>query len=335
MSQPRGTHPGDRTVTGILGIESVTYGVADVAQSTRFFEDFGLVALERGASGATFGTPEQTTVLVRDAEDASLPSAVEPGPTVREIVWGVDALESLDALGADLEGDYPVTRDADGTVWTVDPAGFATGFRVTGRVPVKVKSQTLNTISEALRRNQRFELFEQAAPHHMGHIVLYCPDFEASWDFYVERLGFMVSDLLDGAGAFLRCSTDHHNLFLLRYHRAGLNHVSFGVQNIDEIMGGYKMMSESGWEPSWGLGRHYIGSNIFYYFRNPSGGHVEYYADMDCITNPELWTPETFDAGAPEALFAWGGYPPPDYRKSQWELDAEAKQQALAELPAE
>jgi catechol 2,3-dioxygenase-like lactoylglutathione lyase family enzyme len=51
MSQLQGTHPGDQTVMGILGIDSVTYGVADVAQSTRFFEDFGLVALERGERG--------------------------------------------------------------------------------------------------------------------------------------------------------------------------------------------------------------------------------------------------------------------------------------------
>jgi catechol 2,3-dioxygenase-like lactoylglutathione lyase family enzyme len=57
---------------GILGIDSVTYRVADVAQSTRFFEYFGLVALERGVSGATFGTPEHTTVLVRDAEEIAV-----------------------------------------------------------------------------------------------------------------------------------------------------------------------------------------------------------------------------------------------------------------------
>ncbi|MDA0352633.1 MAG: hypothetical protein O3A10_10555 [Chloroflexi bacterium] len=173
MSKPGATQPGDRTVTGIVGIESVTYGVEDVARSTRFFEDFGLEALERGASGATFGTPEQTTVLVRAIEDSSLAPAVEPGPSIREIVWGVDTQRSLDALAANLEADRPVSRDSDGTVRTVDPSGFTIAFRVTQRVAVRLEPQTLNTIGEAVRRNERFQLYERAAPQHIGHIVLY------------------------------------------------------------------------------------------------------------------------------------------------------------------
>jgi len=331
MSLPVGRHPGDRTSTGIVGIESVTYGVADVSRGARFFEDFGLRPLERGAHGSTFGTPENTTIALRDEADPTLAAPVEPGPTVREIVWGVDSPASLDRLAADLQRDRTTAVRPDGTIRTVDPAGYAIGFRVTERTPVRLEPITLNTIGEALRLNARAKFYDRATPQHIGHVVLYCPNFEQQLAFYTDRLGFMVSDTLRGAGAFLRCSTDHHNLFLLRYHRAGLNHLSFGVESLDEIMGGFKVLSERGWQPSWGPGRHYIGSNLFYYFRNPSGGHVEYYADMDCIANPELWTPEEFDPRAPEALFAWGGYPPPEYRKAQWELDADARAGAAPE----
>jgi hypothetical protein len=87
------------------------------------------------------------------------------------------------------------------------------------------------------------------------------------------------------------------------------------VQDLDEIMGGFTYLQKRGYEPVWGPGRHYIGSNLFYYFRNPAGAYVEYYADMDCISDPNQWKPGEFSPGQPEALFAWGGYPPAEFAR--------------------
>ena len=36
-------------------------------------------------------------------------------------------------------------------------------------------------------------------------------------------------------------------------------------------------MQEAGWQPGWGLGRHVIGSNFFYYTRDPWGSFAEYF----------------------------------------------------------
>jgi len=33
--------------------------------------------------------------------------------------------------------------------------------------------------------------------------------------FFTDGLGFKVSDRISGVGAFMRCSTDHHNLLVL------------------------------------------------------------------------------------------------------------------------
>ena len=299
----------------LVGIESVTYGVEDLEVAGKFFEEWGLEMLEKGRYGYTFITPENTTLLVRPADDSSLPAAMEPGSTVREIVWGVESREALDDLVRDLQTDRHVSIDDDGTAHTVDPTGYGIAFRVTERKPVVLQPQTLNTIGDAVRRNARFKAYERAKPAHLGHIVLYAPKIDEAIDFYTKRLGFAVSDSLTGAGAFLRCSTDHHNLFLVRHKRTGLNHLSFGVQDLDEIMGGFAYLQKRGYEPVWGPGRHYIGSNLFYYFRNPAGAYVEYYADMDCISDPNQWTPGEFSPGQPEALFAWGGYPPADFGK--------------------
>ena len=42
----------------------------------------------------------------------------------------------------------------------------------------------------------------------------------------------------------------------------------------------------------WGLGRHHVGSNFFWYLKDPAGNFSEYYADMDCIVDDQLWKPE-------------------------------------------
>jgi hypothetical protein len=53
-------------------------------------------------------------------------------------------------------------------------------------------------------------------------------------------------------------------------------------------------MRESGWEPGWGLGRHVIGSNYFYYIRDPWGSLAEYFFDLDYIPESCAWEPREF-----------------------------------------
>ena len=61
----------------------------------------------------------------------------------------------------------------------------------------------------------------------------------------------------------------------------------------------------------WGLGRHHAGSNFFWYLKDPAGNFSEYYSDMDCIPEDQLWTPEDLEGA--RSLFAWGPPPPPSF----------------------
>ena len=240
---------------GVVGLESVIYGVEDVAKSTKFFNDYGFEPIESGKSGATLLTPEKTTIGIRDMYDESLPAPIEDGSTVRETIWGVDTQAHLDALVADLSRDLPVTTDGDGTAHTVDPMGNGIGLRVTASEPVQLEPVTFNTVGDAIRVNARARVFRYAEPQHLGHVVFLTKHFEEMIDFYTKRLGFWITDYIDGLGAFMRCSSDHHNLFLVKSERNGLNHISCGVSGVDEIMGGFEKMTAEGWDPIWGLGR--------------------------------------------------------------------------------
>jgi hypothetical protein len=58
----------------ILGVESVVFGVADVAEHTRFWTDFGLSAESASATETVFRLPSGSRVIVLAHGDARLPS---------------------------------------------------------------------------------------------------------------------------------------------------------------------------------------------------------------------------------------------------------------------
>ncbi len=291
-----------------IGIESVTYGVQDLTGGGRFFEDFGLAKAESGPSGATYLTKERTAIHLRVAEDRGLPPPIESGPTVREVVWGVKSPSDLEAIAAELSRDRDVSKGPDGKLCSIDPNGMSIAFQVTQRKEVAVAPP------EPHPPNVRSKFYDRAAPEHIAHVVFFTQNLKETVDFYIERLGFLLSDTLTGLGMFLRCSSDHHNLFLVNHERKGLNHVSFRLKDFDEIMGGKEFLEKRGWRPVWGPGRHVIGSNLFYYFANPNGAYVEYYADMDCITNPDAWIAREWPPGQ-ESLAAWGPAIPEEFLK--------------------
>lgn len=289
-----------------IGVESLTYGVQNLDTGARFFEEFGLARAERGQRGVSFTTAEETFVHLRLADDPTLPPPIEGGSTIREVVWGVKSKADLDAIAAELSKDREVSKGPDGTLRSADPNGVAISFQVTQRKGLS------SPPPQPPRLNARAKVYERAAPEHIGHVVFFTPNFKESVDFYTERLGFILSDTLTGLGAFLRCSSDHHNLFLVNHERKGLNHVSFRLKDFDEIMGGKEFLEKRGWRPVWGPGRHVIGSNLFYYFANPSGAFVEYYADMDCITNPDAWVAREWAPG-PDIFAVWGPSIPEEF----------------------
>jgi hypothetical protein len=151
-------------------------------------------------------------------------------------------------------------------------------------------------------------------PRKLGHVVLGSIDQAYSQRLFVDGLGFKVSDSVIGRAAFLRCSTDHHNVLIQNAPAQFLHHTSWQVDDVDEVGRGASLMLDA--DPArhvWGLGRHHIGSNFFWYLRDPAGNFAEYYSDLDCIIDDELWKPEIFEGRL--GLWRWGPPPPPSFLK--------------------
>ena len=91
-----------------------------------------------------------------------------------------------------------------------------------------------------------------------------------------------------------------------------LHHTSWMVDDADEVgRGGNAMLAADPERHLWGLGRHYIGSNWFWYLRDPAGNFAEYYADLDVITDDAAW--RAMAVADKRALFAWAPPVPDDF----------------------
>jgi len=290
----------------IQRVESIVYGVEDVARGCSYFEDLGLENVERGTAGAVFRTLQNQTIEVRGSDDAGLPARVEPGSTLRLTVWGVDAKAGLDAIGAELSCDRDVRLDASGMLHARDESGLPIAFRVAKPTHTALEPPRYNVGGVAIRVNTPFPRIEQVKPLRIVHVVFHIrkDERERAAAFYQQRLRFRLSDRSVDAGDFMRCegSRDHHNLLLLhRADRVEFNHVAFEVPGFDDIMIGGLAMKKKGWKPLRNPGRHFLGSNFHWFFENPCGGRTELIADMDCLD--EHWVPRIFEKHPGESVW--------------------------------
>lgn len=288
----------------ILGIDEITYGASDLPTCRRFFADWGLKLVQDTDRRLVFESLNGCRVIVADPAGSDLPAAIEDGPTLREVVWGVKDAASLAGLRGKLAGQTGFV-DGGARIGCTDPSGLRASFQVSVKRATDVRGVPSNTWDRRERVDQPGPIYERATPVEVGHVVFFVADLAATEAFYTA-LGFVASDRYPGRGAFLRCAArgGHHDLFLLRTPdaRRGLNHVAFTVRDIHEVFGGGLHFSRCGWETQLGPGRHPISSAYFWYFRNPAGGLIEYYADEDELT--EAWTPRDFEPG-PTVFAEW------------------------------
>jgi len=294
----------------IVGLQSIIYGVEDVDLATRFQEDWGLELVEKGKTGSSFRLPDNTSVDIRSVGDENLPPPTVLGSTAREVIWGAADKDTLEAIGAELSKDRKITVDSEGGLHSHDDLGYRIGFRVTTRDVKPLTFPDSNTVGNASRVDQRADVFARRGPvkqQRMSHVVYWAPQAPAAAaEFYLNRLGFKLTESLLGKNFFMRCggSNDHHNLFLENGgNKFGFQHAAYEVRDSDEVLKCGTYMEEKGWQSQLGPGRHYFGSGWFWYFWNPAGGLIETGFDSDFISAD--WEPLHHETIPPEAGRPW------------------------------
>lgn len=225
---------------------------------------------------------------------------IEEGDVRRltRIELGCHTEEDLATMASRLEAGGRTARLGGGQLSTTDPVSqVQLVVRVAEPQPTQppVNPRVPNAPGATVRENHRAPAVADhaRAPRRLGHLVLGTPDVKATRDLLVEGLGFKVSDEIDGLIAFLRCSVDHHNVALVGTPVPLLQHYSWECDDVDHVgHNATKLLRVDASRQTWGLGRHFAGSNFYWYLRDPAGSFIELYADMDQITDDEAWEAE-------------------------------------------
>ncbi|WP_426400851.1 VOC family protein (plasmid) [Ralstonia sp. R-29] len=272
----------------IIGPDALLFGVDDVAACAQYLTDYGLKPVDVTAAGGRFEALDGTSIRIAHKDDASLPPSLGTASFLRQTTYGVADPQTLEAIAAELQKDRSVERHADGSIHTVDDAGFALAFQVTVRRPLALPAERVNAPGAPAQRPANVVGVDGDAvmqPRTLSHVVYFVPDAAKAEAFYVKRLGFVCTDRFVGVGPFLRPAgtLDHHTLFLIETppFMKGCEHFTFHLGGPTEVMQAGARLVEKGYQSFWGPGRHRFGSNWFWYFNSPLGCHVEYDADMD------------------------------------------------------
>jgi catechol 2,3-dioxygenase-like lactoylglutathione lyase family enzyme len=287
----------------------ITLAVPDPDELAAFWERCGLLTTGSGV----LGTPQRPRQLV-----------LREGPYrhLAELHLGCAGEADLAAIARRLEA-LGVTARLDGTALTCDDPVFdhCVVIEVTGAADLaSIPSRPANGPGRVERTTARADVVEESGPRpprRVGHVVLGTPRVAEACAFYLDGLGFRVSDkILDGALTFARVEADHHNLLIQPSPVSYLNHYALEMDDLDAIgAAGSAVLAERPDADVVGVGRHRLGSNLFWYLVDPAGTMFELFADMDQIVDDEAgdrehrrddWTPD--EAG----LSVWGAAEAPE-----------------------
>ncbi|TSD49907.1 glyoxalase [Rhodococcus sp. KBS0724] len=297
MERPNRVVLQERDAAGTLtstAVSHIGFHVPDVAAAASFYgRVLGLVVqgeLENGGLRLGWGTGHHVVDLIEGEK-----SLAYYGFEVRD-TDGIEGIRKrLLAAGHDVSELDPSFIDyalgtADG-ISVPDPDGNIVHFHGpverqgenaadTGRRPIKFQHTTVGTV-----------------------------DVAAMAAFFVDVVGFRISDQLeDGKFAWLRSDRDHHTLAVVEIGKAGdIDHYSYDLAEWEDFKAWCDRLTDLGVDVSWGPGRHGPGNNLFVFFDDPAGNHIELSAEMekfhdDRVTYvPRRWKP------IPTSVNLWGG----------------------------
>lgn len=279
----------------VRDIAWVRYRSPDLDAAERFLTDFGLVRAERTAE----------RLYMRGTDPVHHVHITERGPPkVVAIAFHADSAADLDRLAATAAGasDVEAIDEPGGgrRVRLTEPNGFTIevvhGIAAVAPLPVVRADWNTGIRRQRLGRLTRVAV-EPSRVKRIGHAVLSTPDIAASVAWVHRHLGFVTSDDVHAEdsrdellASFVRADrgreyVDHHIMMFGRLDRAGLNHVSFEVHDVDDVWAGHEWLRNQGYRHCWGIGRHTLGSQIFDYWFDPWGRLHEHWTDSDLLND--------------------------------------------------
>jgi 2,3-dihydroxybiphenyl 1,2-dioxygenase len=243
------------------------FGSADLDDWRQFGTGLvGLQAVERSASLLAFRMDDRKQRIVIDR---AMPDGA------RFFGWEVADAADLDALAARLEKHQvhvvaePQTladaRRVGGLISFRDPAG--------NRLEAFYGAEIDETPFSPGRSISGF----RTGPLGLGHAVLTVENIDAMMPFYVDLLGFGLSDymLKPFRAFFFHVNARHHSLALIETGKNGMHHLMVELFSLDDVGQAYDIASCQEDRVGVTLGRHTNDFMTSFYAKSPSSFMIE------------------------------------------------------------
>lgn len=296
-------------VLGVHSLDRFVFSVPDPGEAERFYRAFGLDARRQGSrlDLYTEGHPHCWARVYGNGKPKQL----------QYLAFGAYG-DDFDALAQRFRANGTAEPHpfSDGSgIWTRDPDGTPVQLVVGPKVSPSAKARSAASPSIAPGKGaapSRSAAFP-VRPRRLSHVLLFTPDVQRQIAFYTDTLGLRLSDRSGDVIAFLHGphASDHHLVAFAKSDARGLHHSSWDVGSFDDVGLGAELMKRRGYAKGWGVGRHVLGSNYFYYVQDPWGSWAEYSFDIDFVPATLDWP--AADHPPEDSFYIWGPTVPDDF----------------------
>ena len=144
-----------------------------------------------------------------------------------------------------------------------------------------------NIISFGLSLNENKNFFH-GLNGPLQHLTFSSLDVEKFQNFYSEKLGFKITDVVlhkDGtlATCFITSNHEHHTLACFKSDKIGIDHHSYEVGEWNFIRDWCDHFANNDIKLIWGPGRHGPGNNLFVFIEDLDNNWIELSAELETV----------------------------------------------------
>jgi 2,3-dihydroxybiphenyl 1,2-dioxygenase len=251
----------------LQGLGYVGFGSADLDDWRQFGTGLvGLQAVERSPSLLAFRMDDRKQRIVIDCSMAD---------GERFFGWEVVDAAALDALAARLEKHQVHVTAEPQTLADNRRVGRMISFRdpAGNRLEAFYGAEIDDTPFSPGRSISGF----RTGPLGLGHAVLTVENIDAVMPFYVDVLGFKLSDyiLKPFRAYFFHINARHHSLALIETGKNGMHHLMVELFSLDDVGQSYDVALSEPERVSVTLGRHTNDLMTSFYAKTPSSFMIE------------------------------------------------------------
>ena len=273
----------------IVDIRYCRLGTTDLDETVRFATELiGLELVDR----------ENGAAYVRgDDRDHNI-CYLEGDPADQTLGFEVRTLDELAAAETTLQAAGVETRrGSDDEAAARRCMGFINFNDPTGN--------SIDLVVRPFHSGNRYLPGRDAGITEFSHVGLKTTDAQRDEVFWTTLFNLRANDWI-GPAPLMSFDQVHHRIALFPTDHAGLQHINFQTESLDDIMRSYYFFRDRQIHISFGPGRHATSGAVFLYYEGPDGMIYEYSSGVRMVD--ETWRPRQLPFTT-ESFCTWGSRP--------------------------